>query len=305
MSDERGDTVRVAASPINWCNDDLTDLGDAYAVETIWAEMAAAGVTGTEMGRKYPRDPAILGERLKAHGLQLVAGWATVHLARRDQWADALAAYDRHVAFLAAMGAEAAVTCDGSGSVQWDRGGERPAVIPWDDAAWRNVAEGLNLAGRRAADRGVRLVYHPHLGTNIQDPAAIDRLMAMTDSTAVGVCLDTGHVAAAGGDPLEVLRRYGNRVGHIHLKDVRPREVEAFRQGRPFLEAVRHGIFTVPGDGAIDFGPFLAELRRARYRGWVVIEAEQDPELAPPLPYLKRALRYVRAGLGAGPGVVE
>jgi inosose dehydratase len=284
---------QMAASPINWCNDDLLDLGAQYEVETIWQEMTQAGVQGTEMGRKYTKDAATLSKQLQAFGLTLASGWGTLHLADRVHWQESLRRYQEHVAFLAEMGCSVAVTCEGSGSVHWDRGGDRSQVIRWDDAAWKAVAEGLNQAGERAFDLGVRLVYHPHLGTNVESPEDIDRLMDMTHPEWVSLCLDTGHVAAAGGDPVNVFDAYHDRVRHLHLKDIRPSVVEAFHRGLGFLAAVRRGIFTVPGDGALDFYPLLERLARANYSGWLVIEAEQDPDLAPPLPHLQQALAYL------------
>ena len=285
---------KIAASPINWCNDDLLDLGDEYSVESIWQDMAQAGVAGTEMGRKYSHQAAELRPQLEAYGLALASGWGTVHLADRRNWTASLAAYERHVEFLAAMGCAVAVTCEGSGSVHWDRGGDRSQVVRWDDEAWKTVALGLNEAGKRAQALGVRLVYHPHLGTNIEQLSAIDRLMETTDPDWVGLCLDTGHVAASGADPMAVWARYHDRIDHLHLKDIRPPVVQRFYQGLGFLDGVRQGLFTVPGDGVIDFRSLLQGLQSQGYDGWLVIEAEQDPALAPPRTALEKALSYLR-----------
>lgn len=285
---------KIAASPINWCNDDMVDLGDQYDLATIWQEMAEAGVVGTEMGRKYSRNPVELAPDLESHGLHLASGWGTLHVADRRQWEASLAAYQLHVEFLAAMGCDVAVTCEGSGSVHWDRDGDRSEVVRWDEEAWASVALGLNEAGKRAQDSGVTLVYHPHLGTNVQSVDDIAQLMERTDPRYVALCLDTGHVAAGGGDPTRVWDQYQRRVRHIHLKDIRPPVVEKFHHGLGFLDAVRQGIFTVPGDGAIDFLPFIQRLKQAEYRGWIVIEAEQDPVIAPPKQHLVEALQYLQ-----------
>ena len=285
---------QYAASPINWCNDDLLDLGDSYTLNQILQEMAASGVTGTELGRKYPRAVDALCGELQRYRLSLTSGWHTLHLADRRRWADEFQAYRQHLALLRAVGAKVVVTAEGSGSVHWDLGGDRPAVVPWDESAWSAVAAGLERAGEMCRDVGLRLVYHPHLGTNVQGPRAIQRLLEATDSDLVGLVLDTGHVYAGGGDPAAIWDAYAPRIAYLHLKDVRPPILAKFRAGLGFLDAVRQGIFTVPGDGVIDFAPLMKRLRKAGYAGWLVIEAEQDPALAPPKAYLERALRYLR-----------
>ncbi len=299
-SKQTGDTTpsprwRYAASPINWCNDDLLDLGDTYPLEQILQEMADGGVAGTELGRKYPRTADALRATLQPYGLNLTSGWHTLHVADRRRWADEFRSYRRHLALLRAVGAEVVVTAEGSGSVHWDLGGDRQTVVPWDQAAWSTVTSGLDQAGAMCRDAGLRLVYHPHLGTNVETPSAIRRLLETTDPALVGLVLDTGHVYAGGGDPVKTWDAFASRITYLHLKDVRPPILARFRAGLGFLEAVRQGIFTVPGDGAIDFAPLLQRLREAGYAGWLVIEAEQDPVQAPPPAYLAKALAYLRA----------
>jgi inosose dehydratase len=290
--------VRLAASPINWCNDDMTDLGDEYAYEDILAAMQRLNVHGTEMGRKYPRDPQELRPALASHHLVLSSAWTTVHFAQPGRWPLEMAQFTEHVRFLKAMGAAHVVTCEGGGSVHWDIGGDREKVIPFSEEEWNSVARGLNEAGAIAQSHGLRLAYHEHVGTNIQTPDEIDRLMALTDPRYVTLLLDTGHIQLAGGDPLQVARKYRERIEYVHLKDVRREQMQRFHaQHLPFLQGVRMGVFTVPGDGCIDFAPILAHLAQTNYQGWMVIEAEQDPGVAHPDTYMRKALTYL-AGLG-------
>lgn len=282
------------AAPINWCNDDLTDLGDEYEPEDIWRDLRSLNLTGAEMGRKYPRDPVVLRERMGPYGIQLVSAWTTVHFADPAAHARELEAFRQQTQFLQAMGAKVVVTADGSGSVHWDCDGDRAQRVPWTDSQWKAVAEGLRAAGEICREAGLWLVYHPHLGTNVETPSEIGRLLDGTAEDLVALLLDTGHIYAAGGDPLTLLRQYGRRVRHVHLKDVRAEGLQWYRQrGCDFLGAVRRGLFTVPGDGMIDFYPLLNEFRRLDYAGWMVIEAEQDPALAPPLAYMESALKYL------------
>ncbi|QBD78851.1 myo-inosose-2 dehydratase [Ktedonosporobacter rubrisoli] len=290
--------VRLSASPINWCNDDMTDLGDEYSFEDILADMERLHIQGTEMGRKYPRDPQTLRPALAAHQLVLSSAWNTVHFANQRQWPAELAQFSEHVRFLKAMGASHVVTCEGGGSVHWDLGGDRASVIPFSDEEWHNVARGLNEAGNIAHSYGLHLAYHPHMGTNVQTEDEIDRLMALTDPRYVTLLLDTGHIQLAGGDPLDVLKKYRQRIEYVHLKDVRQERMQQFyAQQLSFLQGVRFGIFTTPGDGCVDFPAILAYLAETDYQGWMVIEAEQDPAVANPALYMRKALAYL-AGLG-------
>ena len=290
---------RIAASPINWCNDDMVDLGDRYSFQDILRDMSSLGFTGTEMGRKYPRRARDLRPALAQWGLVLSSAWKTVHLTQSaDALADVLSQYQDHVRFLRDMGCEYVVTAEGGGSVHWDVAGDAGRVSPFTAGQWEIFARNLNVAGRMCKNHGLKLAYHAHYGTNVETEEDIDRLMAMTDPEHVTLLYDTGHIALGGGDPLGVLKRHLNRIEYVHLKDVRESvatRVAAKELG--FLEAVRAGVFTVPGDGAIDFSPLFEVLADSGYRGWFVIEAEQDPDRAQPIEYMKRALDYLRPWL--------
>lgn len=282
-----------AGSPINWCNDDLLDLGDHYSVHDILKDMQALGLRGCEMGRKFPRDAEQLRLLLQQYDLQLASGWAQVHLADPALWPEELDRYRTHVRFLRAMGCSVVVTAEGSGSVHWDRSGDHETKVPWSDAEWRSVCQGLEQAGQICRDEGLRLVYHPHLGTNIEEWADIVRLLAGTSADLVSLVLDTGHLAVAGVDPVSLMTRFPDRIGHVHLKSFRRSVAEDYRGGLGFLACVREGIFTVPGDGEVDFAPILERLRRIGYAGWCVIETEQDPSVVEPVQAMRQALNYL------------
>ena len=287
--------VRVGANPIGWINDDFHDLGDATTLESCLDEMRRAGFAGSELGRKFPRTPAALRAVLAAHGLDLVSGWHSTYLLEHGV-DDERAALDRHLDLLAALGTDIAIVAECSGRVYGDGG----APLVWSrngDAlggdAWRRLTDGLEALAVHAAGRGFRLAYHPHMGTVIQNEDEIDRLCGAT--AQLGLLVDTGHFAFAGADTLGLLQRHAHRVAHVHLKNVRPDVVAAARAGAwSFERAVRAGVFTVPGDRGIDFAPVLAALRSAAYRGWLVVEAEQDPARAPAFEYASRARAYLR-----------
>ncbi|MCY0900385.1 MAG: myo-inosose-2 dehydratase [Firmicutes bacterium] len=286
---------KIAASPINWCNDDLVDLGDEYTGEEILRDMQELGIRGTEMSRKFPREPEQLAHLLGRFGIQLVSGWFQIHVAQLDWWPDELARFDIHVQLLKHLGSQVVVTAEGTGSVHWDRLGDRPQRVPWTDVEWDNVINGLQEAGRLCAARGLRLAYHPHLGTNIESYPEIVRLLEETDPALVGLTLDTGHLYVAGVDPVRIIHDFSERILHVHLKSVRADGMTRYHSGTGFLNAVRGGLFTVPGDGVIDFVPILRALHDIQFDGWCVIEAEQDPRQADPRVFMKKALAYLQA----------
>ncbi|MCL6548016.1 MAG: myo-inosose-2 dehydratase [Alicyclobacillus sp.] len=272
----------------------MDDLGDFYELETVLRDMQSLGFRGTELGRKFPRDPRVLRPLLERFGLVLSGAWKTVQFSSGVNPEEDLAGFRRHVDFLRDMGAGFVIACDGGGSLHWDARGPSRVVVKYDEPAWRRLAEGLNRAGEYAAQRGVQLVYHPHLGTGVETPEEIDSLMARTDAGLVSLLVDTGHIWAAGGDPAAVIRRHGPRVRYVHLKDVRQQVRDEMRgTGSTFLEAVRKGLFTTPGDGSVDFPSVFAALRDAGYDGWMILEAEQDPTVADPVVYAQRSLEYL------------
>jgi inosose dehydratase len=165
-------------------------------------------------------------------------------------------------------------------------------VLP--DSAWPDFCSKLNAVARHLKKRGVRLAFHHHMGTVVQTEDEIDRLMAGTDED-VGLLLDTGHLVFAGGDPIAVARRHGARIAHVHCKDVRAAVLsDVRRDDRSFLRAVLDSVFTVPGDGTIDFEAVLRALRPFGYSGWLVVEAEQDPAKAHPLTYARLGFANLR-----------
>lgn len=290
--------VRLGVAPIAWSNSDLPELGGDTPLETCLSESRAAGYSGTETGVKFPMDAATLGPILAAHGLALVSGWFSGRLLELSV-AEETARIEPQLACFAALGAPVLVYAETTGSVQGDRGAPvstRPTLAP---AAFAEYGAKLTALAEHMAARGVRLAYHHHMGTVIETEDEIDRLMAHT-GPAVGLLVDTGHAAYAGGDWLAITERHGARLAHVHCKDVRP-DVLAMARARDlsFLDAVLAGVFTVPGDGCIDYGAFAQTLAKAGYGGWVVVEAEQDPAKAPPFEYARKGHQHLTAALRA------
>ena len=294
------DGVEIGINPITWTNDDMPELGGDIPLETCLSEARAAGYAGIELGGKFPREARILGPLLERHGLRLVSGWYSAQLARRGAEEEA-SAVEPHRALLVALGCRVMVFAEGHGSTDGDpraRLSARPTLSP---AQWGSFCERLNALAAHLRAHGIRLAFHHHMGTVVQTEDEVDRLMRDT-SDDVGLLLDTGHLAFAGGDPVAAARRHGARIVHVHCKDVRaPVLRDALARDASFLAAVLDGVFTVPGDGAIDFAAVLAALRAARYSGWLVVEAEQDPAKAHPLTYARMGFDHLqRAAAHAG-----
>lgn len=278
--------VRLAINPLTWTNDDMPELGAGTPLETCLAEAKLAGFEGVELGNKFPRTAAALGPILARHGLSLASGWYGARLLEQDVDAEWQAAQP-HIALLKALGCTAMVHAEVSRAIHGDRKkplSQRPVL---GEAEWATLAPRMDEFARRLSGEGLVLAYHHHMGTLIQTESEIDRLMRST-GPEVGLLLDTGHLRFAGGDPLAAARRHGSRIVHVHCKDVRADVLkDVLARDLPFLDAVLEGVFTVPGDGAIDYPPILSAVAGAGYRGWLVVEAEQDPARAHPLTYAR------------------
>jgi inosose dehydratase len=291
-------SVRLGVSPIAWSNDDLPELGGDTPLETCLAEARDAGFAGIELGNKFPREERALRPILQHHGLVLVSGWYSGRLLDRStdsEWS----AMARHRDLLTAMGCTVLVYAETTGGIAGDRSRALSTRPRLSDEEWRDFGGKLTEIARRLAQGGLGLAYHHHMGTIVEDQSDIDRLMAVTGDT-VGLLLDTGHLVFAGADPRAVTHRHARRVNHVHCKDVRADVLARVRAAdSSFLDAVLAGVFTVPGDGMIDFARALEPLSAANYDGWLVVEAEQDPAKAPPLPYARKGIAHLRAAAAA------
>lgn len=293
--------VRLGAQPINWCNDDMDDLGDEYSFETILDEIALAGYAGTELGRKYPREAKPLREALRARGLVLTSGWCDLLFLDEGRSSEYYGRYEKHVDLLAAMGCDRVVVCEIGGSTCWDPREDRRKLGPkkMGSAEWRTLAAGLERCGEYARRRGLRLVYHVHTGTVIETAEETARLCELTSPETVSILADTGHLYYCGVDVPAFFERFIGRIGYVHLKDIRQDVLEVVKRfGIDFNSSVRINIFTVPGDGCIDYRPIVKILADHDYQGWLIVEAEQNPKYANPLEYARKAKAYLAAIAG-------
>ncbi len=278
--------VRIGINPIAWTNDDMPGLGGDTPLETCLSEAKEAGYEGVELGSKFPRRADELRPHLERHGLSLISGWYGSRLLERPA-AREIEAMSDHLTLLRAMGCGVMVFAEVTGSTHGDHSqplSKRP-TLGSDD--WARFGERLTEVAEHLAARGIRMAYHHHMGTVVQTEEDTGRLMDRTGE-AVGLLLDTGHLTYAGADPVQVIERHGARVAHVHCKDVRQDVLRRALAGDwSFLDAVLAGVFTVPGDGAVDFPAVARALGAEGYEGWLVVEAEQDPAKAHPLTYAR------------------
>ncbi|RBW69052.1 myo-inosose-2 dehydratase [Bacillus taeanensis] len=288
------DTVKLGIAPIAWTNDDMPELGKENTFEQCISEMALAGFTGTEVGNKYPRDTKVLHSALEIRNMEIASAWFSAFLTTKP-FEETAEAFIKHRDFLYEMGAKVIVVSEQGHSIQ---GLDVPVFeekTHFNGEEWQKLALGLDKLGALANEKGMKLVYHHHMGTGVQTEKEIDQLMELTDPNFVYLLFDTGHLEFSGDDFLSVLKKHIGRIKHVHLKDIRPKVVKKVKEGKlSFLQAVKEGAFTVPGDGCIDFAPVFKLLAENDYEGWLVVEAEQDPAKANPFEYAVKARKYIR-----------
>jgi len=310
--------VRIGISSIGWTNDDMPELGGENTFEQCVSEMALAGYAGCEVGNKFPKDPAVLRRFLVPRGLSVCNAWFSTRFAEGAA-DETVEGFIRHRDFLSNMGARVVGCSEQSYSIQGLGApifGDKPV---FSDAQWRLVFDGYARLADLAEQKGMRVCMHHHMGTGVQTPDEIARFMDGAGER-IGLLFDTGHIyfsegcrsadgcrstedcrsAESGQAAVDALvDAYAGRIAHVHLKDVRRGALDAVKANKlSFLEAVRLGAFTTPGDGAVSFGHVFAALDGAGYSGWLVVEAEQDPAKANPFEYALNARSFIRNAAG-------
>ncbi len=290
--------VKLGIAPIAWTNDDMPDLGKENTFEQCISEMALAGYTGCEVGNKYPRDTKVLKKALDLRGMQICNAWFSSFLLTKP-YEEVEKDFIEHISFLKEMGAKVVGISEQGHSIQGTDKAIFEEKYVMNDEEWDRLCKGINKLGRVAKNMGIKMCLHHHMGTVVQTEAEVDRLMANTDPEVFGLLFDSGHLAYCDEDYMSVLNKYIDRIYHVHLKDIRPEIVATVKAEKlSFLQGVRLGAFTVPGDGSIDFKPIFDVLEKAGYEGYVLVEAEQDPAIANPFEYALKARKYIRETAG-------
>jgi len=288
--------ILYGTNPIAWSNDDDQSLGAHISLQTCLSQAAEIGFDGIENGHKFPTDPVELAATLAPHGLKFVSAWYSLQLLTRSAETE-IEAIGAHLARLKAMGSPVLIACETSNAIHGNDTvavNDRPRL---DRERFAAFCADLETVAAHCAGEGVPLVYHHHMGTIVESEEEIDALMELT-GPATRLLLDTGHAYFGGGDPVRLAEKHMGRVSHIHAKNVRPDVMgEVRKEGLSFLEGVRRGVFTVPGDpeGGVDFAPVLTTAAKHGYSGWLVIEAEQDPEVRDPVTYQSMGLKALKA----------
>lgn len=287
--------VKLGIAPINWSNDDMNELGAEISFEQCIDEMKAAGFAGCEVGHKFPRCPDTLKSHLLPRDLEIASAWFSTEFTNPGQFMETIERFKEHMNFLKAMGSEVIVVSETHDSVHGDMTKPLSSKPAFHEVQWPLLITGLNQLGEIAQAEGMSIVYHHHMGTGVQTQDEYIRLVEQTDPEKVHLLMDSGHFTFAGIDPVWMIDQYGDRIRHVHLKDIRHDVMtDVLAQDHSFLEAVIKGVFTVPGDGSIDFEPIFEALAMRDYEGWMVVEAEQDPKQAEPLAYAQKARRYIK-----------
>ena len=286
-------SIRFGVSPIAWINDDLPALGGDTPLESVLGDAQELGFSGIELGGKFPREPRILEALLSKHRLALAGGWYSASLLTRSAEAE-IEALQSHLRLLKAMGSGVFILAETSNAIHGNQACPLSATPRLADSEWNRFGRKLTDVADYLAGAGLRMAYHHHLGTVVESQHDLERFLQFTGSSA-GLTVDTGHAALGGVDTLSLIRANPRRVVHVHCKDIRSRVYRQLRSDDgSFLSGVLKGMFTVPGDGELDFGAVMQALAQVGYSGWIIVEAEQDPALANPKVYAALGMQTLR-----------
>ena len=285
-------SIRLGIAPIAWSNDDMPELGGETPLEQCLKEASLAGFTGIEYGGKFAMDSNELIPKLKKESLKLCSGWYGAQLLKRSP-KEEFKLMQKQLKLFKDCKSPCMVFAEVTGSVQGDPKiplSKRPKLSKDD---WKKFIHSINEISKMMMDEGMPLAYHHHMGTVIETEEDTRKLIENTKDT-VGLLVDTGHMLFAQGNSIKLVESFYERIIHVHCKDIRKDILEkSLKNDATFRQAFLDGAFTVPGDGCIDYVPFLKTLKEKEYSGWLVVEAEQDPAKANPFEYAKIGFNYL------------
>ncbi len=285
-------SVKLGIAPIAWSNDDMPELGGDTPLEQCLSEASEAGFSGIESGGKFPKKSEELIPLLDKYNLTLCSGWYGANL-RKNSVKQELDLIQEQLKLFQDCKAPCIVFAEVSDSIAGDPDRRLSTRPQMDNEEWNNFCKKISEIGKYLEDQGMPLAYHHHMGTVIESQEETERLLENT-SDQVKLILDTGHMLFARGNFIDIAEKFRDRVVHIHCKDMRKNILDkSLKEDLSFRQAFLEGAFTVPGDGFIDYEPFLKLLKKINYNGWLVVEAEQDPAKANPLEYAKKGHNYL------------
>ena len=285
-------SIRLGIAPIAWSNDDMPELGGETTLEQCLSEASKAGFTGIESGGKFPKNSKELIPKLEKENLQLCSGWYGATLLKNTPKEEFELMREQMDLFKDCK-SPCMVFAEVTNSVQGDPKTPLSKKPKLSEDEWKLLISRINEISKMMIDENMPLAYHHHMGTVIETEDETRRLIEST-SDSVKLLIDTGHMLFAGGNSIKLTEDFMERIIHVHCKDIRKNVLEkSLKNDNTFRQAFLDGAFTVPGDGCIDYKPFLTVLKNRNYEGWLVVEAEQDPAKANPFEYAKIGYNYL------------
>ena len=285
-------SIKLGIAPIAWSNDDMPELGGETTLEQCLSEASKAGFTGIESGGKFPKNSKELIPKLEKENLQLCSGWYGATLLKNTPKEEFKLMREQMDLFKDCR-SPCMVFAEVTNSVQGDPKTPLSKKPKLSEDEWKLLLSRINEISKMMIDENMPLAYHHHMGTVIETEDETRRLIEST-SDSVKLLIDTGHMLFAGGNSIKLIEDFMERIIHVHCKDIRKNILEkSLKNDSTFRQAFLDGAFTVPGDGCIDYKPFLAVLKKRNYAGWLVVEAEQDPAKANPFEYAKIGYKYL------------
>ena len=285
-------SIKLGIAPIAWSNDDMPELGGETTLEQCLSEASKAGFTGIESGGKFPNNSKELIPKLEKENLQLCSGWYGATLLKNTPKEEFKLMREQMDLFKDCK-SPCMVFAEVTNSVQGDPKTPLSKKPKLSEDEWKLLISRINEISKMMIDENMPLAYHHHMGTVIETEDETRRLIEST-SDSVKLLIDTGHMLFAGGNSIKLTEDFMERIIHVHCKDIRKDVLEkSLKNDSTFRQAFLDGAFTVPGDGCIDYKPFLTVLKNRNYKGWLVVEAEQDPAKANPFEYAKIGYDYL------------
>ena len=284
--------INLGIAPIAWSNDDMPELGGDTPIESCLEEARAAGFKGIELGGKFPRNPGIIKFLLTKYDIKLPCGWYGSRLRERsvdEEWAS----MQDQIELLKILNSDIFIFADISGSIQSVASKSLTKRPKLDKNEWHEYAKKMSEISNRLDSIGLPMSYHEHMGTIIQTEEDLDKFINLTNEKTF-LLYDTGHLLFAEVDYEKVLKQYISRINHVHCKDIRKDIMDSsLKNDLSFRDSFLEGVFTVPGDGCINYQPIIEILYKNNYQNWLVVEAEQDPAKANPFEYAKIGYKYL------------
>jgi inosose dehydratase len=295
--------IKIANAPCSWGVLEFDLHGKPATFDIVLDEMKQTGYAGTELGDWgfMPTDPKTLKSELKKRDLTLLGAFVPVALKEVKAHQHGEEAALKVARLLAAVEGTTSfiVLADDNGKIpeRTQNAGRVTPGMGLSDAEWQVFAQGVERIARAVkTETGLRLVFHHHCAGYAETPAEVDKLLALTDPSLVGLCLDTGHYQFAGGDPLKFLQNNAKRVWHMHFKDCQPEvATQSRKNGWDYFKSVEQGVFCELGKGAINFPAIKAELEKHGFEGWIVVEQDVLPGMGKPFDSALRNRQYLKS----------